>query len=205
MTPTPPASVWPWLRENAVSLTVLIALGSGIFYLGSTLASKADVANTASKADVEDLGDTVREMQADVADTASKADVEDLGDTVREMQADVANTASKADVEDLGDTVREMQASFDTAVDGLNETVNSLNTTVAALGRAVDRLGATADGLNETSRVLVTCIVDVHHSWRVAYLRAARSWVEAGRDLVEADLFVDPPELPENCEGLRSR
>ena len=40
-----------WLRENAVSLTVLIALGSGIFYLGSTLASKADVANTASKAD----------------------------------------------------------------------------------------------------------------------------------------------------------
>ena len=143
-------------------------------------------------------------MQADVANTASKADVEDLGDTVREMQADVANTASKADVEDLGDTVREMQASFDTTVDELNETVNSLNTTVAALGRAVDRLGGTADALNETSRRLVTCIVDVHHTWRVAYLRAAGSWVEAGRDLAP-DLFVDPPELPENCEGLRSR
>ena len=203
-----------WLRDNAASCMVLIALGSGLWYLATTLASKADIGNVvtkdnlddlATKDDLDDLATNLDDLATNLDDLATKDDLDDLA-----TKDDLDDLATKEDLDDfatkddLAVAVGEIQSSLATAVTGLNATVNELRGTVTELEAAVSRLetstsslDTTTAALERTARAMVVCVVDVHNSWVIANLEAA-----SGRP---AYSLADPPDLPENCEELRDR
>ena len=196
-----------WLRDNAASCMVLIALGSGLWYLATTLASKADIGNVVTKDNLDDLA-----TKDDLDDLATKNNLDDLATNLDDLATkdDLDDLATKDDLDDfatkddLAVAVGEIQSSLATAVTGLNATVNELRGTVTELEAAVSRLetstsslDTTTAALERTARAMVVCVVDVHNSWVIANLEAA-----SGRP---AYSLADPPDLPENCEELRDR
>ena len=129
---------WSWIRANAAPLGVVVPVSlsvlGGAWYVGSTVATKGDVA--ALNATVTHSAETLGNLQGTV-------DV--LSDAVGNLQQTVG---------DLRGTVGDLQGT----VGDLQGTVNALSGAVAA----VEGLRASVDEVRDAIPDLVACIIELH-------------------------------------------
>ena len=167
----------PWLRDNATALAVLISLCGGVWYLATTLASKADVATVATKADVERVSETVGTLAGTVGT---------LEETVRALR----NTVT----------------TLDSTVDRADGTIGRLTDSIERANEMIPVLNETVNRANETLPLLVSCVIDLHpRTVDIGSLIENFDSIGRWRADPENVPFPLPPPLPESCEQARSR
>ena len=175
---------WSWIRTNAAPLAVVVPVGlsalGGAWYVGSTVATKDDVA--ALNAAVTHSAETLGNLQGTVgvlsdAVGSLQQTVGDLGGTVGDLQGTVGDLQGTVNaLGDLRGTVGDLQGT----VGDPQGTVNALSGAVAA----VDDLRVSVDEVRDAIPNLVACIIELHR---------------------DQSLDFREPGIPEICEQMRAR
>jgi uncharacterized protein YlxW (UPF0749 family) len=197
---TKPNRAARWLRENAATLVLISTVAGGIWILRGSIVTTDDLRNLATQADLAPLArradvatdrevvNTLRETVASLATSVERLDAtvdriaERTNATVVALEDTVNQTTATVIV--LQDTVDELRGS----VERTNSTVLALAATVARTSETVDRLSETVGTLRATGDraipLLVSCMIDLHF-WNPE---------AAGGE---------QPALPESCEQAR--
>lgn len=161
------ARAWTWIRENGTALLVVSGFVGGFWVAAGSLATKDDFERaTRSLA-----------TRADLAPLASRADLATTERTVNTLRETVAGLATAVD--GLNGAVDRVNATVDRLgenVERTNETVVALSATVEItsdtvnrLSETVERLGVTAEALDGTIPLLVSCVIDLHF-WNLLHV-----------------------------------
>ena len=149
-----------WSRENSGALLVVSAVVGGFWLATDSLATNEDVERA-----TRDLA-----TKADLASLASRADLAATERTVNALREAVTSRATTVDrlndaVDGVKGTVQDLRESVERtneAVLALSTSVDATSDTVTRLSGTVEGLGRTAEGLDGTVPLQVSCVIESH-------------------------------------------